>query len=436
MQTYSESEKLYSYARELMPGGVNSPVRAFKGVGGTPVYFKRGKGAYLYDEDGNRYIDFVCSWGAIIHGHADPGIHQAIINAAEHGTSFGAPHRGEIEIAELVLQRVSSIDQVRFVNSGTEAVLASIRLARAASGRTKLIKFEGNYHGAIDALLAKAGSGVATLSLPDSAGVPAAVTQGTLLAPYNSIEAVSKLLELNGQNVAAILVEPVAGNMGVVPPKPGFLSGLRQLCDQYGCFLIFDEVMTGFRVGGGGASEHYGVTPDIITMGKVIGGGLPVGAYGAKKALMDWVAPVGAMYQAGTLSGNPLAVAAGAEALRKLKPESYQYLEAVGAQLQSGLQTTLDSHGVPAQVQRVGSMISVYLTESTVCDYEDAQTTNRELYGRIFHSLLKQGIYLPPSSLESWFISLSHSEEDIHVTVDAFSNALDHCTDRALTGAS
>ena len=420
----TRSESLYAEACELMPGGVNSPVRAFRAVGGTPIYFERAAGARLFDADGREYIDYVSSWGAIIHGHADASVNVAIGEAAANGTSFGASHEGEIRLAREVIDRKAHVEQVRFVNSGTEAALAVIRLARAATGRTKILKFEGNYHGAIDSLLAKAGSGVATFNLPDSAGVPKETTASTLLAHFNDLEAVEALLTAQGSDVAAILVEPVSGNMGLVPPGHGFLAGLRRLCDAHGVLLVFDEVMTGFRVSPGGAAGLYGVKPDLTIMGKVIGGGLPVGAYGGRRDLMQLVAPVGPMYQAGTLSGNPLAMAAGYSAVSRLTPEVYDRLEELGDGLESGLKQACNTAGVPAQVQRVGSMVSVFFTDQPVKDFADAQTTDKALFGRLFHALLKRGVYLPPSALEAWFLNAAHTEADIDATVLAFAEAL------------
>lgn len=418
------SERLYHDACGLMPGGVNSPVRAFRAVGGTPVYFERGEGAYLFDADGHHYIDYVCSWGAIILGHADPRVNAAIGTAAAKGTSFGAPHEGEIRLAREVLTRVPGMERVRFVNSGTEAALAVIRLVRAAMGRTKIIKFEGNYHGAVDSLLAKAGSGVATFGLPDSAGVPSETTQGTLLARFNDLVGVEEIFLANPEEIAAVLVEPVAGNMGLVPPADGFLDGLRKLCDQYGALLVLDEVMTGFRVSPGGATERFRVQPDLVMMGKVIGGGLPVGAYGGRRDLMELVAPLGPMYQAGTLSGNPLAMAAGYAALTGLSDEVYESLESLGARLEKGLTQACSAASVPAQVQRVGSMISVFFTDQPVRDFDAAQGTDRAFFGRLFHAMLAHGIYLPPSALEAWFFSASHTEEDVDRTVEAFAESL------------
>ncbi len=419
----TRSEELYQEATQLMPGGVNSPVRAFRAVGGTPLYFAKAKGATLTDADGREYIDYVSSWGAIILGHAHEAVTEAVAEAASRGTSYGAPHEGEITLAREVIAR-KGIDRVRFTNSGTEASLAVVRLARAATGRTKLLKFEGNYHGAIDSLLAKAGSGVATFGLPDSAGVPADSARTTLTARYNDAEDVRRLLEANPGEVAAILLEPVAGNMGLVPPESGFLESLRQLCDAHGTLLVVDEVMTGFRVARGGATELFGLRPDLVVMGKVIGGGLPVGAYGGRRELMEMVAPLGPVYQAGTLSGNPLAMAAGHAVLSRLTPSVYSHLELVGQRLEAGLRQAAVSAGVPAQVQRVGSMISVFFTESPVRDFEGAQGTDKALFGRLFHALLRRGVYLPPSALEAWFLNAAHTVETVDRTVEAFGAAL------------
>lgn len=420
----SRSQELYAEACELMPGGVNSPVRAFRGVGGTPIYFSKAQGSRLIDADGRDYIDYVSSWGAIILGHAHPAVTEAVAKAAADGTSFGAPHEGEVRLAREVLDRKPVVERVRFVNSGTEAALAVVRLVRAATGRAKVIKFEGCYHGAIDPLLAKAGSGIATFGLPDSAGVPEATTQGTLLARYNDLEQVRRVFEANPDEVAAVLVEPVAGNMGLVPPAPEFLPGLRALCDEFGALLVLDEVMTGFRLDRGGASARFGVRPDLLMMGKVIGGGLPVGAYGGRRDLMEMVAPLGPVYQAGTLSGNPLAMAAGHAALSQLTDEAYGRLEGLGERLGRGLNLACEAAGVSAQVQRVGSMISVFFTEMPVRDFTDAGTTDRALFGKLFHALLARGVYLPPSALEAWFLTLAHTDEDIDRTVGAFEEAL------------
>ena len=412
------SPELYARACELMPGGVNSPVRAFQAVGGTPLYIDHAEGPRISDVEGRTYVDYVSSWGASIHGHAYPPILEAIGKAAARGTSYGAPHAGEIRLAEEVISRVPGLEHVRFVNSGTEATLSAIRLARAATGRAKIVKFAGCYHGAVDSLLASAGSGVATLGLPDSAGVLATTTADTLIAAYNDLAAVERLVTEN--SVAAVLVEPVAGNMGLIPPSAGFLEGLRTLCAQSGALLIFDEVMTGFRVSFGGASERWKVTPDLYCLGKVIGGGLPVGAYGGRRDLMEWIAPLGPVYQAGTLSGNPLAMAAGLAALQNLDRSSYDQLEVIGSRLERGLREIFDSR---AQILRIGSMISVFFTATEPTNFEEAGKTDRKLFGRWFHELLARGIYLPPSALESWFLTLEHGEGEIDRTLDACGEA-------------
>lgn len=422
------SEALYGTACEYIPGGVNSPVRAFKAVGGTPIFFERAKGAKVVDADGREYVDYVSSWGAIIHGHADPAITQALSQAAAKGTSFGAPHEGEVRLAKEVVSRVPGADLVRFVNSGTEASVAVIRAARAATGRSKIVKFEGNYHGAADCLLAKAGSGVATFGLPDTAGVPEGAARDTLVGRYNDLESVRGLLEGNPGEVACVLVEPVSGNMGLVPPIPGFLEGLRALCDRHRALLVFDEVMTGFRIAKGGAAGRYAVTPDLFCFGKVIGGGLPVGAYAGRRELMSVVAPLGPMYQAGTLSGNPLAMAAGYAALSNLTEESYERLERSGDRLQRGLAEAARALHVPAQVQRVGSMISVFFTDGPVENFEQANLTHKQLFARVFHAMLDRGFYLPPSGLEAWFLTLAHTDEQIDRTVDAFAESLREST--------
>jgi glutamate-1-semialdehyde 2,1-aminomutase len=409
----SNSDTLFREAVLRTPGGVHSPVRAFQAVGGTPVFFAGADGATLTDADGNRYVDLVNSWGANILGHAHPAIVRAIREQASRGTSFGAPHEGEIRLAKLVTERVPGLESVRFVNSGTEATLSAIRLARAFTGKRGIVKFAGNYHGAVDALLVEAGSGVATLAMPDSAGVVDSQIADTHSIPYNDLAAVEHVLSRH--SVAAVLVEPVAGNMGCVPPDPGYLAGLRSLCDAYDALLVFDEVMTGFRVARGGASERYSVVPDLYTLGKVIGGGLPVGAYGGRKEIMDQVAPLGPVYQAGTLSGNPLAMAAGAAALENLTPDLYDRLESLGARLEQGLQDALPG----ARVQRVGSMISVFFAGSPVREFADARRSDRARYAAYFHRMLDQGIYLPPSPLESWFLSAALTEADVDAVVAA-----------------
>ncbi len=421
---HEKSNQLYAKAQQWMPAGVNSPVRAFRAVGGNPFYIRSAKGAVLTDVDGNRYIDYVCSWGALILGHSHPAVVKAIKQAAARGTSYGAPHEGEILLAEEIAQAMPWVEMLRFVNSGTEATMSAVRLARAATGRPKILKFEGNYHGHADYLLAKAGSGVATFALPDSAGIPAELTQHTLVAPYNHPEAVEALFREAGEQIAAVIVEPVAGNMGVVLPAPGFLQTLRDLTNRYGSLLIFDEVITGFRVSRQGAAGLYGVVPDMVCLGKIIGGGLPVGAYGGRRDLMQMVAPLGPVYQAGTLSGNPLAMAAGLATLRELGEEVYTRLEELASALQQAVAESANKLGVPAQVNRAGSMLNVFFTECAVTDTASAFTTDRQLYARLFHALLKRGVFLPPSALEAWFVSTAHTESHIERTAKAFHAAL------------
>jgi glutamate-1-semialdehyde 2,1-aminomutase len=421
----SRSDAAFEEAKKVLPGGVNSPVRAFKSVNGNPVFIEKAKGAYLWDIDGNQYIDYVGTWGPAILGHAHPQVIQRIQAVAEQGTSFGAPTLIETELAQLVIQMVPSIEKIRFVNSGTEAVMSAIRLARAYTGRTKIIKFEGCYHGHSDYLLVKAGSGASTHGVPDSAGVPVTTAAETLNAQFNDLESVQKLLEANPNQVAGILIEPVAGNMGCIPPESGFLEGLRKLADETGTCLIFDEVMTGFRVAPGGAQERYGVTPDITCLGKIIGGGLPVGAYGGKMEIMAQVAPEGPMYQAGTLSGNPLAMAAGLETLKLLnQPGVYEQLEKSSAMLGQALTALLTQKGIPHYVTQVGSMMTLFFTDGPVKNYKDVCQFNRERFTRYFWVMLNHGIYLAPSQFESGFMSLAHTEADIEQTVDAAKKAI------------
>lgn len=422
--TTERSQQLYTRAQSLMPAGVNSPVRAFRAVGGVPFYIASAKGAVLTDVDGNRYIDYVCSWGALVLGHSHPSVVRAIKKVSEKGTSYGAPHEGEILLVEEIIRALPWVQMLRFVNSGTEATMSAVRLARAATGRPKILKFDGNYHGHADYLLAKAGSGVATFGLPDSAGVPAELTQHTLVAPYNHVEAVENLFREAGEQIAAVVVEPVAGNMGVVPPASGFLQALREITQRYGSLLIFDEVITGFRVSRQGAAGLYNVTPDLVCMGKIIGGGLPMGAYGGRRDLMQMVAPLGPVYQAGTLSGNPLAMAAGLATLRELDETAYEQLEARSGALQEAITQTTRKLGVPAQVNRVGSMLSVFFTDRPVTDTESAMSTDRQLYARLFHALLKRRVFLPPSALEAWFVSTAHTDAHIERTARAFHAAL------------
>jgi glutamate-1-semialdehyde 2,1-aminomutase len=418
--TFKKSQSAYAEASQLFPGGVNSPVRAFKSVGGDPVFIHRAKGPYLWDVDGNQYIDFVGSWGPAILGHADADVVKRVQEAAENGLSFGAPTLQESQLAHLVRERIPSIEKLRFVSSGTEAVMSAIRLARASTGRSKLIKFEGCYHGHVDSLLVKAGSGALTLGIPDSAGISPTLASETLTATFNDLHSVETLLKQFPEDVASILVEPVAGNMGCIAPEPGFLEGLRTLATDYGALLVFDEVMTGFRVSQGGAQALYGVLPDITALGKVIGGGMPVGAYGAKQKLMSLVAPEGPMYQAGTLSGNPLGMAAGLETLQRLgNRQTYQHLEALSSQLSEGLQTLFTAAGIPTCVNAVGSMLTLFFTSGPVKNYADAIKSDREQFQRFFWGMLKRGIYLPPSQFECWFLSAAHSSEEIEKTLQA-----------------
>jgi len=415
-----DSKKLFQKAVNLMPGGVNSPVRAFKPVGGQPLFIKSASGSKITDVSGRSYIDYVGSWGPMIVGHANPRVLEAVIAAAKDGTSFGAPTEREITLAEMVIDAVPSIEMVRMVNSGTEATMSAIRVARGYTGRDLILKFEGCYHGHADYLLVKAGSGVETLGLPDSPGVPADFAKNTLTAPFNNLGAVEKIFNEHGDKIACIILEPVVGNMGVLPPKDGFLHGLRKICDKHSTLLIFDEVMTGFRVSYGGAQERYGITPDLTTLGKVIGGGLPVGAYGGKKEIMSQVAPAGPIYQAGTLSGNPLAMAAGIETLAILKePGSYDKLEAKSAKLADGLKKAADSAGVKTTSNRVGAMFSLFFTESEVFDYDSAKTCDTDRFAKYFQSMLNNGVYLAPSQFEAGFMSLAHSDEDIDKTIAA-----------------
>lgn len=418
------SAAAFERAKKVIPGGVNSPVRAFKSVGLTPVYIERGQGSRVYDIDGNSYIDYVASWGPLIMGHAHPEVVEAIRKTAEKGTSFGAPTELETLMAELVCERVPSVDIVRMVNSGTEATMSALRLARGYTGRSKILKFEGSYHGHADSLLIKAGSGVATLGLPDSPGVPEGVAANTITVPYNDIESVKLAFERYGEQIACIIVEPVAGNMGVVPPLPGFLQGLRDITEQYGSLLIFDEVMTGFRVGYHCAQGLYGITPDLTCFGKVIGGGLPVGAYGGKRELMEMIAPSGPIYQAGTLSGNPLAMAAGYATLKLLTPETYERLEQKAVRLQLGFEQNAEKRGIATTINRVGSMVCPFFTDKTVINFETAKTSDLDRFKTYFAAMLDLGVSVAPSQFEGMFISGVHSEEDIDATIAAHNEAL------------
>lgn len=403
-----------------MPGGVSSPVRAFRSVGGEPVYIACGEGSRMTDVDGNSYIDYVGSWGPLILGHCHPEVVEAVARALALGTSFGASTPGEIELAEKIQKAFPSMDRVRFVNSGTEATLSALRVARAATGREKILKFDGCYHGHSDSLLVKAGSGVATLGLPDSPGVPRALAALTLTAPFNDIAALEETFRLQRNELAAVIVEPVAGNMGCVAPAPGFLEELRALTQEQGTVLIFDEVMTGFRVRYGGAQELFGITPDMTTLGKIIGGGLPVGAYGGRAELMDLVAPAGTVYQAGTLSGNPLAMAAGSKTLEVLsRPGVYERLETISAKLERGLKAEASRAGVPLTLNRVGSMFTAFFSEGPVVDYASAKKSDTMAFGRFFRTMLDRRIYLPPAQFEAAFVSTAHSEADIDATIAA-----------------
>jgi glutamate-1-semialdehyde 2,1-aminomutase len=419
-RNHEKSKAAFTEAKKVMPGGVNSPVRAFKQVGLNPVYMDHGIGATIYDIDGNQYLDYIGSWGPLILGHARAEVIQAIQRTAAKGTSFGAPTELETEMAKLVIARMPSVEIVRMVNSGTEATMSALRLARGYTKRNKILKFEGSYHGHADALLIKAGSGVATLGLPDSPGVPESVAVNTITVPYNDLESAKVAFENYGEELACVIVEPVAGNMGVVPPQPGFLEGLRALTTKYGSLLIFDEVMTGFRVHLNSAQGRFGVTPDLTCMGKVIGGGLPVGAYGGKKEIMEQIAPSGPIYQAGTLSGNPLAMAAGHMTLHILgQPGVYEQLEQRGARLEQGLRANADEYGIPLTINRVGSMVCPFFTNETVINYDTAKTSDLALFNRYFAKMLDEGISLPPSQFEGMFISLAHTEEQIEQTIEA-----------------
>ncbi len=413
------SEELFARAVELMPGGVNSPVRAFRGVGGTPRFIKSAKGAHLIDVDGRTYIDYVGSWGPMILGHADEEVIGALHEALARGTSYGAPTELEVLMAEEIIDAVPSVEMVRMVNSGTEATMSAIRLARGVTGRTKLIKFEGCYHGHGDSLLVKAGSGVATLGLPDSPGVPASLARNTLTVPFNDAAALQQVFDEH-QNIAAVIIEPVVGNMGCVPPHENYLQEVRDITRRGGALLIFDEVMTGFRLARGGAQELYNVMPDITTLGKIIGGGLPVGAYGASRDIMNHIAPAGPIYQAGTLSGNPLAMTAGLTSLKRLRDqEIYKQLERAGQFLTEGIGAAAREAGFATHTNRVGSMFTMFFTDKPVTDWATASLSNRELYGKFFHAMLDEGIYLAPSQFEAAFISIAHTDELLAQTIKA-----------------
>ena len=426
MMQYQRSSSLFSEAQKVIPGGVNSPVRAFKAVGGTPIFLTHAKGAYLFDEDNNRYIDFIASWGPMILGHAHPEVIEAIKLRADKGTSYGIPTALETQIAQQALSMVPHMDQIRFVNSGTEACMSAVRLARGYTGRDKLIKFAGCYHGHADAFLIQAGSGAVTFGSPNSPGVTAGTAQDTLLAQYNNLDQVAEIFKANPNQIAAIIVEPVAGNMGCILPKKGFLEGLRSLCDAHGTLLIFDEVMTGFRLAAGGAQERLGVRADLVTYGKVIGGGLPVGAFAARKDIMAFLAPLGPVYQAGTLSGNPLAMTAGLTMLQLLQahPETYSSLDRKTAYLHKEMTPFLDQKGLPYQINRLGSMISLHFSDTPVEDFETAAKGDNALFKAYFHGMLKRGVYLPPSAFESYFLNDAISQQDLDQTLEAFSKTL------------
>ncbi|MGC8466709.1 MAG: glutamate-1-semialdehyde 2,1-aminomutase [Acidithiobacillus sp.] len=418
------SAELFSTAQKVIPGGVNSPVRAFRGVGGDPLFIERAQGPYLWDVDGQRYIDYVGSWGPMIHGHAHPDILGAVAERMDKGLSFGAPTAIEVRMAELVCALVPSIEMVRMTCSGTEAVMSAVRLARGVTQRDKIVKFEGNYHGHSDSLLVKAGSGALTLGQPSSAGVPAELSRDTLVLPYNDLPAVADIMEQWGFDIAAIIVEPIAGNMGCVPPEEGFLEGLRALCDRFGTLLIFDEVMTGFRVAPGGAQELYGVRPDITTLGKIIGGGLPVGALGGSRAILDRLAPNGPVYQAGTLAGNPLAMAAGLKTLELLQqPGFHERLAAATDALCSGLKSRAEGAGIELQINAVPGMFGIFFSDRPVRNFQDVMASDKDRYARFFHALLEEGVYLAPSAFEAGFVSAAHDEAIIARTLDAAEKA-------------
>ncbi|MDN6657132.1 MAG: glutamate-1-semialdehyde 2,1-aminomutase, partial [Staphylococcus simulans] len=423
--SYEKSIEAFKKAEQLMPGGVNSPVRAFKSVDMPAIFMDHGKGSKIYDNDGNEYIDYVLSWGPLILGHENKQVIDSLHKAVDKGTSFGASTLEEIKLAELVVDRVPSIEKVRMVSSGTEATQDTIRLARGYTGRDKIVKFEGCYHGHSDSLLIKAGSGVATLGLPDSPGVPEGTAKSTITVPYNDLDAIKQAFEMYGDDIAGVIVEPVAGNMGVVPPIEGFLQGLRDITNEYGSLLIFDEVMTGFRVGYNCAQGYFDVMPDLTCLGKVIGGGLPVGAFGGKAEIMDKIAPVGSIYQAGTLSGNPLAMTSGYETLSQLTPESYEYFNELGDILEEGLKKVAKKHNVPLTVNRAGSMIGYFLNEGPVTNFAQANQSDLKLFSEMYREMAKEGVFLPPSQFEGTFLSTAHTKEDIERTIEAFDKAFE-----------
>lgn len=428
--SYEKSIEAFKKAEKLMPGGVNSPVRAFKSVDMPAIFMDHGKGSKIYDIDGNEYIDYVLSWGPLILGHENKQVIDSLHKAVDKGTSFGASTLEEIKLAELVVDRVPSIEKVRMVSSGTEATQDTIRLARGYTGRDKIVKFEGCYHGHSDSLLIKAGSGVATLGLPDSPGVPEGTAKSTITVPYNDLDAIKQAFEMYGDDIAGVIVEPVAGNMGVVPPIEGFLQGLRDITNEYGSLLIFDEVMTGFRVGYNCAQGYFDVMPDLTCLGKVIGGGLPVGAFGGKAEIMDKIAPVGSIYQAGTLSGNPLAMTSGYETLSQLTPESYEYFNELGDILEEGLKKVAKKHNVPLTVNRAGSMIGYFLNEGPVSNFAQANQSDLKLFSEMYREMAKEGVFLPPSQFEGTFLSTAHTKEDIERTIEAFDKAFERVTNK------
>jgi len=428
---FTHSERLFAAAQKVIPGGVNSPVRAFRAVGGQPLFIDRAEGPYMWDADGNQYIDYVLSWGPLILGHAHPDVVDALKRAVERGASYGAPTALETELAELVCELVPSAEQVRFVNSGTEATMSVLRLARAFTKRNKIIKLQGNYHGHADFLLVQAGSGVATLGLPDSPGVPAGATRDTLTAPFNDLAAIESLFNEHGDDIAGIILEPVAGNMGCVPPVEGYLAGLRRLCTQYDALLIFDEVMTGFRVALGGAQEYYGVMPDLTALGKVIGGGLPVGAYAGRREIMQTVAPAGPMYQAGTLSGNPLAMTAGIETLKAIRePGVFEQLVARTTELCQGIGAAAEAANIPVYQTQVGTMFCMFFTDQPVVNWDTAAKSDTQKYARFFQAMLRQGVYLAPSQFETGFFSTAHTEGVIAATLRAVEAAFQEIMDQ------
>jgi glutamate-1-semialdehyde 2,1-aminomutase len=424
MKRTTKSRKLFEQAVAILPGGVDSPVRAFKSVGGTPLFITKASGSAIEDADGNRYVDYVMSWGPLIHGHAPRGLIKAITATAKRGTSFGAPSPLETTLGELVRELVPSMERVRFVSSGTEATMSAVRVARAFTRRDRIVKFEGCYHGHGDAFLVKAGSGATTLGIPTSPGVPAAVAADTLNARYNDLGSVSALCETHDGQIAALIVEPIAGNMGLVPPGEGFLTGLRDLCTRHGIVLIFDEVISGFRASAGGAQELFGIRPDLTCLGKIIGGGLPVGAYGGRADIMELVAPAGAVYQAGTLSGNPIAMTAGIWALERLSPKLYKELARRGSMLAAGLADAARSAGVPLQVNAFGSLLTPFFTSAPVRDYSSALGANTSAYATFFRGMLTRGIYPPPSQFEAWFLSAAHTDRDVRKTIAAAKGAM------------